>query len=187
MLMTEKTELRRKYKQLRNAISESDREEYNKKILVNFIESDVFKQSEIILSYVSYNGEADTFGIIDKSLSAGKKVAIPYCHEKEMYFYSINSLNDLEVGKYGILTVNPEGRTPLNSFEKALCIVPALSFDVNGNRLGYGGGYYDRFLADNNIISIGLCFGNCLCDRLPTEKHDIKVNYILNEKFLKKL
>ena len=92
----------------------------------------------------------------------------------------INSFDDLSPGAYGIL--EPSAGEPTMSFEPAsLCIVPALSYDEKGNRLGFGKGYYDRFLSGFKGIKTGICYELSLCETLPADDHDIRVDNIVTE------
>lgn len=176
-----KSELRKKYKEIRNSASQSERIESNRNISLNFLNSLFFHKFNIFLCYISIGSEVDTVDLIKVLLSNNKKVAVPYCNECRMDFYFINSLDELAVGAYGIPTVDPKTAIKVSDFSDALCIVPALSLDLNGNRLGYGGGYYDRFLAENRIDTVGLCIEKCIADELPSEEFDIKIKSILTE------
>jgi 5-formyltetrahydrofolate cyclo-ligase len=111
-----------------------------------------------------------------------KRVALPRCEgDGKMNFYYINSVNDLKKGAYGIQEPNEkcalfEGR------DSALCIVPALSYDKHGHRLGYGGGYYDRFLSKFSGKTVGICYEENICDSLMHGKYDRPVTLIVTEK-----
>lgn len=182
-----KKELRILYKSIRNSISDCEKIKFDKSVFTRFINSDLYKKSKLILVYVSVGSETDTLDIIKFALNDGKFVAVPYCSGSEMKFYRINSLDCLSTGKYGIPTVTPDDDNLVGDYEQAVCVVPALSLDLYGNRLGYGGGYYDRFLSDKSIFTVGLCYERCIHSCLPLQEHDIKVNYILTENIFKKL
>ena len=179
--MMNKQEMRRFYKTVRNSITYSEKVYLDKLVFTAFINSDIFKNSNLLLIYVSVGSEIDTHNIIDFALQCGKRVAVPFCVEKEMSFFEIYSLSELVTGKFGIPTVNSGNNYEVTDFRKAVCVVPGLCFDNYGGRIGYGGGYYDRFLAFNNIVSVGLCFERCISHKIPSEKHDIKIDYILTE------
>ncbi len=98
-----------------------------------------------------------------------------------MLFYKINSVDDLETGAYGIPTVNPESSNLIIPDSKTLCVVPALAFDKNGTRLGYGGGYYDRYLKKANVTTVGLSYQKCIAEVIPAEEHDIRITKIITE------
>ena len=183
--MIEKKELRKLYKSTRESVSENEKNLFDSKIFTFLINSELFKKAEILLIYVSVCNEIDTYSIINFALSEGKKVAVPYCVGNMMNFLVIDSLNDLVDGKFGIPTADPEKCLSVENFGNALCIVPALSFDNYGNRLGYGGGFYDRFLCINQVKTVGLCYERCISNKLPIKKNDIAVDYIINENGLK--
>ncbi len=185
MFINDKKQLRELYKSVRSSLSDSERVEYGNRIFSQLINSSAYRNSLKILVYVSVGSEVDTREIINYSLRVGKTVAVPVCIGKNMFFSVINSVNDLIIGAYGIPSVREENICAVNDFDNSLCIVPALSFDAYGNRLGYGGGYYDRFLSDNDIFTIGICYERCISYVLPCEEHDIKVDYIMTEKSLR--
>ena len=174
-----KQELRIQYKSIRNSVI--NKSDFDRKISEYFINSPFFHNSDIYLCYVSVGSEVDTSYIIDKLLSNGKKVAVPNCKDGIMDFFEIKSTDELIEGAYGIPTADVNNAVRITCFDNALCIVPALSFDKSGFRLGYGGGYYDRFLFDKSIISLGLSYEDCICESLPAEEHDIKINSVLTE------
>lgn len=185
MLITDKKHARKFYSQIRKSISERERLIADEMIYHNFINSQYFNDFDTILCYVSFKDEADTRRIIEYSLDNGKRIYVPECVGKEMSFYELKSIDELIEGRFGIPTVNTDGLNSLSDFKNALCIVPALSFDRYGNRIGYGGGYYDRFLKSNKIFTLGLTFDSCFCDILPSEEFDIAVDAVLTESGIK--
>ncbi len=183
--MINKKEIRDFYIKIRKSINQTEKIYFDKSIFTQFINSYFFKNFDIFLVYISINNEVGTFDIIQYLLNNGKKVAVPFCHDKIMDFYFVNSIDDLVDGKFGIPTADVNKSLKVESFESVLCIVPAVSFDNKGNRLGYGGGYYDRFLEQNHVTTIGLCYERCMSYNLPTEKTDKKIDYVLTEKHLR--
>jgi len=173
------------YRKIRNSISETEKRTFSARIFSELINSDIYASADTLLVYVSVGSEAETMNIIEYSLNNNKKVAVPVCVEKEMCFYEITSLNDLRIGRFGIPTVDLTVNRKIINFENTLCIVPALCFDFNGYRIGYGGGYYDRFLSEHNVNTVGLCYERCLCDKIPIDEFDISVDYILTENKLR--
>ena len=98
-----------------------------------------------------------------------------------MTFYYITSLDDLSEGMYGIM--EPDERYTADVYNiNSICIVPGLAFDLKGYRLGYGKGYYDRFLKDFNGVSVSPCYDSMLEDEIPTDKYDIQINIIVTDK-----
>lgn len=180
--MSGKNTLRRHYKAVRNSIPSDKRVIADAKMYNSFIESEYFSSFSTFLVYVSCGSEVDTYAIIDFALKNKKRVAVPYCSDTNMFFYEIRSIDDLIDGAFGIPTVDISKATKITDFAGSLCVVPALAFDSNGNRLGYGGGYYDRFLSSQNIPTIGLCFEECIAEEIPTEIFDMKIDCILTEK-----
>ncbi len=183
----DKKALRRHYKAVRDSITDNEKSFADKRIFDFFVKSRYFDEFSTFLVYVSYSTEADTHNIINYLLQNKKRVAVPYCNGSVMTFYEINSLDDLVSGAFGIPTVNTENAMEIKYYSGCLCIVPALAFDRKGNRLGYGGGYYDRFLAANKVTTLGLCFEKCLAEELPAESFDEKIDSVLTENTLETL
>ena len=182
MINQDKKSLRIIYKKIRSSVIGRDTK--NKSITDLVLESQHYKNADKIFSYWAVDSEVETSDIIAKALKDNKKVALPKCTDKDgnMEFYYITSLSDLLDGMYGIK--EPPTNCPADDYtDCSLCLVPALSFDKEGYRLGYGKGYYDRFLSRFKGVSIGLCFSDCLSEKLPRDAYDKKVNYIVtNEK-----
>ncbi|MBQ6466580.1 MAG: 5-formyltetrahydrofolate cyclo-ligase [Clostridia bacterium] len=176
-----KQELRKKYLSLRDSFSQKERKESGSVIFDKIKELKEYKNCSLLLVYCSFGSEPDTAGIIDDALSRGKSVAVPRITGKKMEFVLLNSRSELTLGKYNILTA-PENREPIKDFSNALCIVPCISIDFNLNRLGYGGGYYDRFLSENNSIkTVCVCFDRCISSSLPKEEYDVAVDMCVTE------
>lgn len=183
--MTDKKSTRKLYSQIRNSISESDKASFDERILTRFINSELYIKSDLLLIYVSVNSETDTTRIIEHALNNNKRVAVPVCIDKEMNFYEIKDISDLKVGKFGIPTVDAVINLKISDFSNALCVVPGICFDVYGNRIGYGGGYYDRFLSRNPVKTVGFTYERCICNQISSEPFDIPVNYVLTENKLR--
>ena len=153
-------------------------------IFKKIISSDVYKISENIFIYVSLSKEADTLKLIEYSLACGKSIFVPKVISKKdgMIALKIESLNDLKRGTHGIM--EPEFvNQKLYPSKIDLNVVPGVAFDKTGNRVGYGGGYYDRFLEKtcnkDNIIAIAYDFQ--VFSEIPRDFFDIKVNVIVTE------
>ncbi len=183
-----KPELRAHFKEMREGLSLDYRRSMDYEIESRLLCSREYSDADIIFTYVSTAPEPDTLGIIHSAFANGKKVAVPKCGEKGvMEFYFIKSENDLAKGKFGILEPDESKCKKAFATEKSLCIVPGLSFDAKGYRLGRGGGYYDRFLKDFKGKSAGLCYHSFLRLSLPKDTFDIPVDIIVTENFLREV
>ncbi len=176
-----KKELRARYRSLRNSMSDTLQTAENEKIYELLINSQVYKDAQTIFIYVSVGSEVSTDKIIRKALSDGKRVAVPLCdtQSRTMSAVVIDDMSQLVCGAYGI----PEPQTDNKPLEKNcidLAIVPALAFDRRRMRLGYGGGYYDKFLKDFCGYSVGLAFSCCVTESLPCEEFDIPVCRVIS-------
>lgn len=145
-----------------------------------------FEAAPLVLTYVSYGPEVDTLALIDALFSEGRRVAAPRCvpTAHSMAFYEISDTQDLVAGYRGILEPAASITRPVTTSEMvgSVCLVPGLSFDGWGQRLGYGGGYYDRFLAFYPGNKVGLCRSCQLsCAELPCDCHDVPVDFVVSE------
>jgi 5-formyltetrahydrofolate cyclo-ligase len=185
MLTTElKNSIRITEKQKRAAISAEQKAAFDKAIFENIIALDEYIKSNVILTYVSFKGEPDTLQLIQYSISSGKTVAVPLCipNTGMLAFYVITNLNQLRAGSFGLLEPDRIQCEKLSSTANGLCIVPALSFDIYGNRIGYGKGYYDRFLQNFKGYKAGICFSLSMkSKKLPCENFDIPCDAVITE------
>ena len=184
--MNDKKKLRILFKSIRSSIDREYKSNADIKICTQFINSVIFSEAELILIYVSVGSETDTMNIIKYSLSHGKRVAVPLCIGYEMIFYEIKNINELIIGRFGIPTVDGGNNLIVKSFDNAVCVMPGLSFDRSGGRLGYGGGFYDRFLSKNKVKTVAFSYERCICDRIPQDTYDIKVDYLITENYILK-
>lgn len=184
----EKKLLRKKFKEQRKNISLHDRILANERIFENLVNLNEIENADYILTFISFGSEPDTLKFSEYILSNGKKLAAAKCTAEKgvMNFHIIKSLDDLEKGSYGI--PEPKNDIPFLSDEeidknKVLCIVPGYSFSEKGYRLGYGGGYYDRFLSEHkNVKTIGICFDEMISDEIPVGEYDIPVSLIVTDR-----
>ena len=186
-LKLEKNILREKYKNIRMGMTSEMKDEYDRKIFERVTSLYQYKHCRYLFIYVSKELEVDTKMLIQKALTDGKQVAVPKCIEgHKMDFYVIRSFDDLEKGAFGLLEPKTDICPKVTSYYRAMCIVPGMSFDFRGCRIGYGGGYYDRFLADFNGSKIGICYSSCIQWKLPKGIHDTAVDLIVTEKYFRK-
>ncbi len=171
-------------------MSVSEKAAKDNAVLAKIISTEVYRRCKMLLTYVSTAIEVDTKGLINTALKDGKAVIVPKCVDgtREMKFYEIHSLDDLEVCAFGVLEPIPEKCREITYFENAVCIVPGLAFDLCGYRLGYGKGYYDRFLsAHGELYNIGICYCGCTVNRLEHGRFDVPVNMLITEKYMRKI
>ena len=142
-----------------------------------------FRSARTLLFYFPLPHEIGLIPIFNYARERGIDCAFPRCGKQagEMAFYYVESLDELEIGKYGIREPRADARI-VTDFREALVFVPALAFDREGYRLGYGGGYYDRFLAAHPIASVGVTYEELLVDSLPRDKYDCATDSIVTEK-----
>jgi len=138
-----------------------------------------YKDAAGILVYVSVNNEADTRAVIDRALADGKKTAVPRIISRgEMKFISITDPDELAANRLGIPEPEDGSGAELSS---GLVIVPGLAFDTDMNRLGYGGGYYDRWFAchGSNVVKCALAYDFQVMQSIPHEEKDVKMDCII--------
>ena len=180
----DKSSLRRTYRAARATISPLDRERSDAAIAAQLLSHPVFEAAGLVLSYVSFGPEVGTRRLIGRLLAEGRRVAVPLtAQDHSMTFHEIASLDELSPGAMGIL--EPAADVP--ALETAdlvgsACLVPGLVFDGAGHRVGYGGGYYDRFLELYPGDKFGLARTTMLSSNpLPVGAHDVPVDFIATE------
>lgn len=178
-----KKELRAKYLLIRDKIN--NKEEKSNKIFNKIIRMEEFRNAKVVAIYKSFKSEVDTSKLIDFSLNEGKIVALPRIEKNEMKFYRISSLNkELTKNKFGIEEPQDKKENLINKNSFDLIIVPGICFDIEKNRLGFGGGYYDRYLSNTLLKTIGICFEEQILydGLLPISNTDIKIGKIITDK-----
>ena len=180
----EKAALRNAAIEWRKSLSRSEKQRMDFKIQSKVMNLWKFREVSTVLLYCAKPVEIDTKLLIERASALGKTVAVPRCvpGTREMDFYVITSFDDLEAGAFGVLEPIPEKCRKLTDFTSSVCIVPALVYDKQGFRLGYGKGYYDRFLSGYKGNCIGLAYSDWVKESLPHGKFDRKVDIIVTEK-----
>ena len=150
------------------------------------MELDHYKRASKILAYYPFRSEIDTRIIIEDALSRSKEIALPRVSNNRLVLYYIKDLTqDLEFGSYNIMEPIPYScqQVPINDLELAL--VPGIGFDRDHNRLGYGGGFYDRLLLDGaeHIPRISLAFDVQIIDNIPVSEYDLKIDILITESY----
>lgn len=156
-----KQRLRKHFKAVRKAIPAGQRARIDDAIARRVVGLPEFSQADVVLSYLSLGSEIETRGIIRAAWEAGKAVALPWCvpHARRMRWFRITSFDGLVRSSFGVEEPkpDPENEQRLDAGERMIALVPGLTFDARGYRLGYGGGYYDVFLEGFAGTSAGLC------------------------------
>lgn len=181
-----KKEIRKNVSYLRKSTDKKNIEEYSELLSKKIIEGKMLEiiEKRPVFMYASYNNEADTFKMADFFIKNGNKVAYPKVLEgnRRMSFFKVSSLDELEYGYRGIF--EPTENECVDALSKeAVMIVPMVAFDKELNRVGYGGGFYDTYLAENPPwLKIGIAFEMQCFDIEDVEKNDIKMDYVITEK-----
>ena len=158
----------------------------SKQIGQRLLDLDAVASAKTVCCYVSFRDEVHTHELICHWLKQGKTIAVPYCHEPDLEIHRIESFAELQPGMMQILEpddrVRKSGERKMAAAEFDVIIVPGLGFTKHGVRLGYGRGYYDRLLRDQDRVEkIGICFECQIFDWLPCGEHDVVLNRIVTE------
>lgn len=190
-----KREARAQALALRDGLSAAERERYSECIVKNLTDYACYQEATALLTYVSFRSEVDTTHLIEQALAVGKAVFVPRVMGQEMDFFRIVSFADLEEGYRGILEPKARIATAFNmrdmAAERTLICMPGAAFDRAHHRIGYGGGYYDRYLTDllagashsvdGRIVTAALAFACQILPEIPREAHDISPEFIVTE------
>ncbi|WP_249871092.1 5-formyltetrahydrofolate cyclo-ligase [Oceanobacillus saliphilus] len=181
--MTTKKELRENAIQALKDLQENEKLEIENMLTNKLLSSSLWNMSDTIGITMSQGFEWSTKPIIEAAWDQKKKVCIPKCYpnDKKLIFYELESFEQLEIVYYNLLEPKTDVTKQIEKNSIDLLLVPGLIFDRNGYRIGFGGGYYDRFLTDYINVSVSLCSANQLVDYIPVEQFDIPVNYLILE------
>ena len=173
-----KKELRQSIRAQKRAMTMEEIESKSAKLGELFAASEAYKNAKTIYGYMPYNQEVRTVAMLERALRDGKRVAIPKCYGEEMRFIFMDDLSKVENGYANI--PEPIADEPIADDETALVLMPGLAFDPQGHRIGYGGGFYDRFLAkEPNHPTLALCYDFQMLEHVETEEFDIPVGTVL--------
>ena len=174
----DKKELRRRIRDLKRAMTEEKIVEKSRRLGELFCRSELYRNAKTIYGYLPYNQEVRTVPMLEQALKDGKQVAVPKVYGDEMKFILMEDLSAVEKGYAGI--PEPVADEPVACDEMALVLMPGLAFDPQGHRIGYGGGFYDKFLAkEPNHPTLALCYDFQMLQELETEEFDIPVDQVL--------
>jgi 5-formyltetrahydrofolate cyclo-ligase len=180
-IISAKSSLRKLIAEKRKNLSGDAIEISDRKIFQNLLAIPEYKKAETIFCFVSTPDEIDTKGIITNALSNNKRVCVPKCEKfGVMHACEIKSLNDLQPGKYGIS--EPKENCPyIAPQEIDFAIIPCVTCDKQGHRLGYGGGFYDRYIQNQTFTKAALCRKALLSNDIPLEPHDMAVDIVVTD------
>ena len=173
-----KQELRKAIRARKRAMTEAQIEEKSLRLGELFAASQMYRDAKTIYGYLPYNQEVRTVPMLERALRDGKRVAVPKCYGDEMRFIYMDDLSKVEKGYAGI--PEPIADSPIAGDETALVLMPGMAFDPQGHRIGYGGGFYDKFLAkEPNHPTLALCYDFQMLEKLETEEFDIPVDQVI--------
>ena len=187
-MKSDKQFLREHFLAVRSAIDADTRKNASEQALASLLEFDSRCPSKTLFIYMDFRSEFPTGGFIDAWLGSGRTVAVPRVEGNDIVFYFISSSKDLERGSFGILEpVSGCLRADGDDCREGIVLVPGLAFSSDGARLGYGAGYYDRYLKCHKFKNvIGLCFEVQIADGLPLTPYDVPMEMLLTERGLRK-
>lgn len=179
-IQLQKKEIRHKMRLRKKEVSAEEKERIGQEIAKKLFALPEFIEAKNISIYVAYNGEVETIPIIEEAFRLGKSVSAPVVKNGEMEFYRYTSVDQLKESQYGILEPDTSlGVMPSNDL---LIIMPGVAFDEERNRIGYGGGYYDRYLTRNiGYQTIALAYDFQICEAFDADLFDQKPEIILTE------
>jgi 5-formyltetrahydrofolate cyclo-ligase len=186
MIHKKKKELRKKVQELRDSMDPEQRKTLSARVANNLWSVPEFTVADSVLFFISFRSEVDTVPMIRRALSEDMAVCVP-CTDagnKDMVASRVLDLEkDLELGNYDILEPKPDRLRPLSAEEIDVVLMPGVAFDVTGGRLGYGGGYYDRFLekCGEHCSLIAVAFDIQIVDHVPCADHDARIHKIVTE------
>ena len=174
----DKKELRRSIRERKRAMTEEEIVSRSEKLAELFYASDAYKNAKTIYGYLPYNQEVRTVPMLEQAMRDGKRVAVPKCYGDEMRFIYMDDLSKVEKGYANI--PEPIADEPVAQDPTALVLMPGMAFTKDGKRMGYGGGFYDKFLAaEPDHPTVALCYAFQMVEDLPTEDYDIPVDCVL--------
>lgn len=182
----EKRRLRSRCKKLRAACPADVKRRLDEGLTAKVLGMEEYAACETLFIFISTPIECDTAPIIRDAFARGKRVAVPRCADKSgrMDFYYIRSADDLAPGAFGLMEPDPAKCEKVTDLSSGLCIVPGLCFDLEGYRVGFGKGYYDRFLDAFGGVTAGICYSKFTLKELPRGAYDRHTDILVTERFI---
>lgn len=187
-----KNQLRKQYKQIRAQLSQKEVLEHSAKIAEQLFQTAFWQNSHTVMLYLSFQNEVHTDAIYQRGWEEGKTMLLPICAPENgiMTMSVLSTLDQLVCNRYGIRELPDNLQTIVAPEQIDLCLIPGIAFDHHGNRLGFGSGYYDRYLAKVNpdVPRIALAHAcQIYSGQLPTDAYDLPIQYMLTECGLEKI
>ena len=174
----DKQQLRKYIRDQKRAMTEEQICQKSEELGRLFLASRAYQEAKTIYGYLPYNQEVRTVAVLQQALADGKRVAVPKCYGDQMRFIYLTDLAQVEKGYCGIPEPIADG--PVAQDSTALVLMPGLAFTKDGQRMGYGGGFYDKFLAaEPSHPTLALCYDFQMVEQIPTEDYDIPVDIVL--------
>ncbi len=174
----DKKTLRKQIREQKRAMTLEEIETASGQLVQMFLGTELYRNAKTIYGYLPYNQEVRTVPILEQALADGKRVAVPKIYGDDMKFIYLSDLTQVACGYAGIPEPIEDG--PVGDDPTALVLMPGMAFTKEGHRIGYGGGFYDKFLASEpDHPTIALCYGFQMVDELPTEEFDVPVDCVL--------
>lgn len=180
----EKRELRQQIRDRLMGMDHSVYMERSANIHQRLFNTEEWKGAEVIGITLSIFPEVDTYGVIEKAWEYGKRVAVPKClpEKKGLKFFLITDFNQVQKGYYGLYEPVEEKGKEVKKEQIQFLVVPGVVFSKKGNRIGFGGGYYDRFLQGYDGVTLSMAFEEQIVGDVPVEDHDKRVGMIVTER-----
>ena len=174
----DKKALRKQIAEKKRAMTPAQIEKKSGELTRLFLQTEQYQKAKAVYGYLSYNQEVRTEAILRQALKDGKTVAVPKVYGQEMKFILLTDFDRLEKSSLGI--PEPIDDEPVANESQALVLMPGVAFTRAGDRMGYGGGFYDKFLArEPEHPTVALCYDFQIVDTLPTEEFDVPVDLVL--------
>ena len=174
----DKSALRKEIREKKRAMTDEQINAASAELMRMFLATDLYRQAKSVYGYLPYNQEVRTVPILEQAIRDGKRVAVPKVCGDEMKFLWMEDLSAVSKGYAGIPEPTADG--PVADDPTALVLMPGLAFDPQGHRIGYGGGFYDKFLAaEPNHPTLALCYAFQMMEHLETEEFDKNVDCVL--------
>lgn len=174
----DKQQLRAQIRALKRAMSDGEIQQRSGRLGELFRQSEAYRNADTVYGYLPYNQEVRTIPILEQAMKDGKRIAVPKVSGDEMKFIYMTDLSQVAKGYAGIPEPIADG--PVADDETALVLMPGLAFDTDGHRIGYGGGFYDKFLAAQpNHPTVALCYEFQVLPHLETQAFDIPVDFVI--------